>query len=126
MSSTGAGTERIADMDLTRMVDYLDWINIMTYDFHGRVVSFLEFSFVQFDLQAAGGWEQKTGHNAPLFPNNDETTTDVSPSFIKSKYNCHGAVQGYINAGVPRSKLVMGLALYGRGWQGKILLFCQG
>lgn len=65
-----------------------------------------------------GGWETKTGHNAPLYKNDDETTTDESPSFIKSKYNCHSAIQGYINDGTPRDKLVMGLALYGRGWQG--------
>ncbi|UJR07712.1 hypothetical protein I4U23_011997 [Adineta vaga] len=97
--ATGAGTERIADMDLPGMCASLDWINVMTYDFHG-------------------GWESKTGHNAPLFRNDAETTTDVSPSFIKSKYNCHGAIQGYIAAGTPRSKLVMGLGLYGRGWQG--------
>ncbi|CAF0996804.1 unnamed protein product [Adineta steineri] len=99
--ATGAGTERIADMDVAGMSTYLDWINVMTYDFH-----------------AAGGWESKTGHNAPLFKNDDETTADVAPSFIKSKYNCHEAIQGYIAAGTPRSKLIMGLGLYGRGWQG--------
>lgn len=76
---------------------------------------------LQFDVLSSGGWEQKTGHNAPLFSNNDEMTSDVSPSFIKSNYNCHGAVQGYIKAGAPRSKLVMGLPLYGRGWQGKFI-----
>ncbi|CAF1093777.1 unnamed protein product [Adineta ricciae] len=97
--ATGASTERILDMDLRGMSTYLDWINIMAYDFHG-------------------GWEAKTGHNAPLFRNDAETTTDVAPSFIKSRYNCHGAIQGYIAAGAPRSKLVLGLGLYGRGWQG--------
>ncbi|CAF1092963.1 unnamed protein product [Rotaria sordida] len=97
--AAGSSPERIADMDLPNMSTYLDWINVMTYDFHG-------------------GWEAKTGHNAPLFKNNAETTTDVPPSFIKSKYNCHEAIQDYLAAGIPRSKLVMGLGLYGRGWQG--------
>ncbi|CAF1332106.1 unnamed protein product [Adineta ricciae] len=97
--ATGAGTERIADMDLPGMANYLDWINVMTYDFHG-------------------GWEAKTGHNAPLYKNDAETATDVSPSFIKSRYNCNAAIQAYIAAGVSRSKLIMGLGLYGRGWQG--------
>ena len=32
---TGAGTERIADLDLPGMSTHLDWINVMTYDFHG-------------------------------------------------------------------------------------------
>jgi len=36
------------------VVRYLDYINVMTYDFHG-------------------GWESKTGHNAPLFARPDET-----------------------------------------------------
>jgi chitinase len=97
--ATGAGTERINDMDLPGMAAYLDFINVMTYDFHG-------------------GWEAKTGHNAPLYKNDAETATDVSPSFIKSRYNCHAAIQSYIAAGVARSKLIMGLGLYGRGWQG--------
>ena len=75
-------------------------------------------SVIELSLQAAGGWDSKTGHNAPLYANEQETVADVAPSFIKSKYNCHAAVQGYIAAGAPRSKLVMGLGLYGRGWQG--------
>ena len=34
---TGAGTERISDMDLAGMSKYyLDWINVMTYDFRGH------------------------------------------------------------------------------------------
>ncbi|CAF1325319.1 unnamed protein product [Rotaria sordida] len=97
--ATGAGTERIADMNLPGMAAYLDWFNVMTYDFHG-------------------GWETKTGHNAPLYKNNDETTSDTAPSFIKSKYNCDAAIQAYITAGVSSTKILMGLALYGRGWQG--------
>ncbi|CAF1217826.1 unnamed protein product [Rotaria sp. Silwood1] len=97
--ATGAGTERIADMNLSGMSNYLDWINVMTYDFHGS-------------------WESKTGHNAPLYKNDAETATDIAPSFIKSRYNCHASIQAYIAAGVPRSKLIMGLGLYGRGWQG--------
>lgn len=97
--ATGAGTERIEDMDLIGMIKYLDWINVMTYDFHG-------------------GWESKTGHNAPLYKNNDETVEDIAPSFIKSKYNCDAAIQSYLSIGVPSRKILLGLPLYGRGWQG--------
>ncbi|CAF1514738.1 unnamed protein product, partial [Didymodactylos carnosus] len=97
--ATGAGADKIADMDLKNMARHLDWINIMSYDFHG-------------------GWDAKTGHNAPLYANKDDQSADTAPSFIKSKYNCDKAVQGYIAAGVPPEKLVMGLALYGRGRQG--------
>lgn len=87
---------------------------IFTVSFFG-LWSFL----IDLSLQAAGGWDSKTGHNAPLYANEQETVIDVAPSFIKSKYNCHAAVQGYVEAGVPKGKLVMGLGLYGRGWQGK-------
>ena len=99
------------------MSTYLDWINVMTYDFHGEFHSF-KTSYLQLFLHATGGWESKTGHNAPLFKNDAETTTDIAPSFIKSKYNCHAAIQGYLAAGVPVQKILMGLPLYGRGWQG--------
>lgn len=70
-----------------------------------------------------GGWETKTGHNTPLYKNENETATDEPPSFIKSRYNCSAAIQSYINSGVPCEKLVMGLALYGRGWQGNTVIF---
>jgi chitinase len=70
-----------------------------------------------------GGWESKTGHSTPVYKNDNETATDVAPTFIKSKYNCNAALQAYIAAGIPRSKIVMGLALYGRGWQGEFHFF---
>jgi len=91
-------------MDLPGMLVYLDWFNVMTYDFHG-------------------GWETKTGHNAPLYKNDAETTSDIAPSFIKSKYNCDAAIQAYLAAGVPSNKILMGLPLYGRGWQGLLIKF---
>jgi chitinase len=105
-------------MDLPGMNNYLDWINVMTYDFHGK---YYLYEYAYLFISFVGGWEAKTGHNAPLYKNDAETATDVSPSFIRSRYNCHAAIQGYISAGVPRSKLIMGLGLYGRGWQGKLL-----
>jgi chitinase len=67
----------------------------------------------------AGGWEQKTGHSTPMYEDYNETATDVPPTFIKSKYNANAAIQAYIAGGIPRSQIVMGLALYGRGWQGE-------
>ncbi|CAF2181411.1 unnamed protein product [Rotaria magnacalcarata] len=70
----------------------------MTYDFHG-------------------GWESKTGHNAPLYKNNDEIISDIAPSYMKSIFNCDAAIQTYVRAGVSSQNILMGLPLYGRGWQ---------
>ena len=36
---------------------HLDLINVMAYDYHG-------------------GWEDKTGHNAPMYPRPDEVGND--------------------------------------------------
>ena len=38
---------------------YLDYINVMTYDFHGQ-------------------WEDTVGHNSPLFPLNAASSFQVS------------------------------------------------
>jgi GH18 family chitinase len=35
------------------------------------------------------------------------------------KLNCDSAIQAYLDAGVSSEKLVMGIPLYGIGWQGK-------
>ncbi len=52
---TGAGAERIADMDLPGMSTYLDWINVMTYDFHGAFFkeNFQMYNYI-FKLQVVG------------------------------------------------------------------------
>ncbi|CAF1137588.1 unnamed protein product [Adineta ricciae] len=98
-AAAGATTRTISNMDLPGMIPYLDWINVMTYDFHG-------------------GWRATTGHNAPLYKNDGEAVSDIAPSFIKSKYNCDAAIQAYLAVGVPSKKILLGLPLYGRGWQG--------
>ena len=67
----------------------LDWVNVMTYDFH------------------SGG--TRAGFNSALYNHDD-------PSNPKS--NTHDAVQAILAKGVPRSKLVAGVPFYGRGWRG--------
>ncbi|GAP63111.1 chitinase [Ardenticatena maritima] len=87
----GAGPTIINNMELAQMQQYLDFINIMTYDFHGD-------------------WENVTNFNAPLYYSPND------PSEDPINFNVHAAVQNYINAGVPREKLVLGLPFYGRSW----------
>jgi chitinase len=71
----------------------LDWINIMAYDFHGT-------------------WESSgpANHHAPLYRSecDDEATADFGDK----------AIQAYRSAGVPGSKLLLGVPFYGHGWRG--------
>ncbi|XP_051149378.1 class V chitinase CHIT5b-like [Andrographis paniculata] len=65
----------------------LDWINVMNYDYHG-------------------GWDPTaTGAHAALF---DPTSGNLSTS---------SGLRSWIEAGVPASKVCMGMPLYGRTWQ---------
>jgi len=90
-AATPAGFDKFERIDLAALSAQLDFINMMTYDFHGRWV------------------KNKTGHNAPLFAN---------PNDANPRYNVDGAVQGYLSAGVPSDKLVLGIPAYGYGWTG--------
>ncbi|MDP3561168.1 MAG: glycoside hydrolase family 18 protein [Legionellaceae bacterium] len=78
---------------IAKSVDYID---VMTYDFHGS-------------------WDQgQTGSNflsaMALDPTLDATFNDP----VLSKYNVIDAMNVYVDMGIPKSKLVIGLPLYGR------------
>lgn len=74
---------------------YLDYINVMTYDYGGT-------------------WNSKTAVNSPLYYSN--STDDENPSF----YNVSSALAKVIEAGVPASKLNMGIPFYGRLFDGVV------
>jgi len=77
---------------------YLDFINVMTYDMHGA-------------------WETTTNHHAAIYPNpNDPSGT--SPVDIKNKYNTDSAMRLYRDTyNIPASKLNVGTPFYSRGWK---------
>ena len=77
----------------TTMSQSLDWMNLMTYDYHGT-------------------WENGTNHQAALFAN----PNDSSP--LRDQYNISYTVDAYLRAGVPAEKLILGAPLYGRSWKG--------
>lgn len=56
---------------------------------------------IEFDAFVAGSWDTKTNHQANLYG---------------SPLNAHDAVQYYHSHGVARSKLVLGIPLYGRSF----------
>lgn len=71
--------------------ELFDYMNIMTYDYHG-------------------GWENFLGHNAPLYKRPDET----DPLFIEFTVNY--TMNYYLSLGATRDKMVMGIPFYGRAW----------
>ncbi|NEW06619.1 hypothetical protein GK047_11400 [Paenibacillus sp. SYP-B3998] len=91
--ASGAGPSFIGNNELASLASILDWINLMSYDFHG-------------------GWDTKGAQNAPLYYDAADTTADPI------NFNIDKAVTNYLAAGVPASKIVLGLAYYGRGWTG--------
>ena len=71
---------------------YLDWYNVMTYDFHGT-------------------WEQTTNHHANLFVSPMDPTGGAAGSFDNTIHYMLDSLK------IPKSKLVPGVAFYGRGWK---------
>ena len=87
--AVGAGARAIDPLEYAEMAAIVDWVNVMTYDFH------------------SGG--SRAGFNSALYNHDD-------PSNPRS--NTDAAVQAILSKGVPRTKLVVGVPFYGRGWRG--------
>jgi chitinase len=87
------GYDKIANLQPAEIAEIVDFINIMSYDFHG-------------------GWESTTGFASALYP------PEGSPDGPGDPYTVDYAVRTWIEAGVPPEKLNLGLPLYGRGWAG--------
>ncbi|MGW2159159.1 glycosyl hydrolase family 18 protein [Nonomuraea sp. NPDC001699] len=71
---------------------YVDWYNVMTYDFFG-------------------GWDAQ----GPTAPHSPLTTWDKIP--VPGFYT-DNAIQKLKSKGVPAAKLLLGIGFYGRGWTG--------
>ncbi|KAM8867698.1 acidic mammalian chitinase-like [Synchiropus picturatus] len=85
--SAGKGTID-AGYEIAEIARYLDFINVMTYDFHGT-------------------WETVTGHNSPLYRGSHDTGDLVY-------FNTDYAMRYWRDQGTPADKLRMGFATYGR------------
>ncbi|XP_014602332.1 PREDICTED: probable chitinase 3 [Polistes canadensis] len=90
LSAAVSPSKRVVDAgyDVISLAKYLDWISVMTYDYHGQ-------------------WDKKTGHVAPLYalPNDWERT-----------FNANFSVHYWLEQGVPPKKLVMGAPMYGQSF----------
>jgi len=88
--ATGASEVYAANTELGPLSQYLDFINIMTYDFHH-------------------GASYQTGHHANLHLSSlDAPDGDATDR----------AVELHLKAGVPPAKLNIGIPFYGRIWKG--------
>jgi chitinase len=83
------GSQNYNNMDIRGMDQYLDFWNLMAYDY-------------------AGSWDTHAGHQANIWPTGN---TKATP------FNTEQAVQHYISQGVQASKLVLGIPLYGRAFE---------
>ncbi|XP_017139015.1 probable chitinase 10 [Drosophila miranda] len=76
--------------DVPAIASYLDFINLMAYDFHGK-------------------WEKETGHNAPLY-------APSSDSEWRKQLSVDNAASLWVKLGAPKEKLVIGMPTYGRSF----------
>ncbi|XP_053663498.1 chitinase-3-like protein 1 [Anopheles marshallii] len=76
------------EYEVAGIARHVDYILLMTYDYNGS-------------------WDSSTGHNAPLSWGQVE-------SEYQRKLNVKESVKYWVRGGAPRSKLIVGLAAYGR------------
>lgn len=88
LSAAVSASKRVIDAgyEVPILAQYLDWIAMMTYDYHGS-------------------FDGKTGHNAPLY------ALDASDN-LNTNFTTHYWMQ----KGAPANKLVMGVASYGQSF----------
>ncbi|XP_076309101.1 putative chitinase 10 [Tachypleus tridentatus] len=90
-AAVSAGAENVkGGYDVPAVAAYVDFLNVMSYDFHGK-------------------WERQTGHNSPLYAPKDET------NWRKQLCIDYG-VKLWEKLGAPKDKLVIGMATYGRSF----------
>ena len=86
LTIAAADGEAAKGLEIAKIARILDWINLMTYDFYGSLTP-------------------TTGHHAALYR---------SRTAAPDSRNTQQAVDEFIKAGAPASKINIGLAFYGR------------
>ncbi|RKP54017.1 chitinase [Cohnella endophytica] len=89
--AVGVSEDNIRNIETAKLNSLVDWINLMTYDYHGN-------------------WDQVSGHQAPLYADLNDAGS--------SKGNIDYAVNTYLKAGASAKKLIVGIPFYGRSWTG--------
>lgn len=87
-----AGQDKYSKLQLSTVSKYANWINLMTFDYHGS-------------------WDKFTDIQAPLFCNPRDPSIGIAKT-----YCIDYSVNAYLKAGVPANKINLGLPFYGHGW----------
>ena len=106
-SAIGTGYDKIEDVDYKQASQYMDYIFAMTYDFFG-------------------GWNNVTGHQTALYCGSHLSAGECNGTGVDDQgnprkgpaYTIDNAIKLLLQQGVPSKKLVVGTAMYGRGWEG--------
>ena len=88
--ATGADEAYVQNTELGELHKYIDFLNIMTYDFYN-------------------GWHNVNGHHSNYLPS-------AKPEMDKN--SVVNAVDMHLNAGFPVEKINLGIPFYGRIWKG--------
>lgn len=106
-SAIGAGYDKIEDVDYAAASQYMDYIFAMTYDFFG-------------------GWNNVVGHQTALNCGSHMSQAACDGTGLDDKgeprkgpaYTITNAIDLLLAQGVDAKKLVVGAAMYARGWSG--------
>ncbi|SEE56514.1 Por secretion system C-terminal sorting domain-containing protein [Tenacibaculum sp. MAR_2010_89] len=86
-SAMSADPRKLDGFNWNKLSNSMDYFNMMTYDMNG-------------------GWSNKAGHNAPVYP-----YANAEVSF----FNWQATLQKLVDNGVPKNKICFGAPFYGRG-----------
>ncbi|MFD9485939.1 glycosyl hydrolase family 18 protein [Streptomyces sp. NPDC059991] len=92
VTADGSANGKMDQADYAGAAQYVDWYNVMTYDFFGA-------------------WDAK----GPTAPHSPLTSYNGIPI---AGFHTDAAIQKYKAKGIPASKLNLGIGFYGRGWTG--------
>lgn len=91
----GVSATHMGNIEWSKVITYMDMINLMTYDFFGT-------------------WDAVTNHNSPLY----------APAQGEPSFNLNAAFKALTNTyGVPSTKVNIGAAFYGHSFNGATKLF---
>ncbi|KAM9859976.1 acidic mammalian chitinase-like [Aulostomus maculatus] len=77
--------------EVNKIAMHLDFLNVMTYDFHGH-------------------WEAATGHNSPLYRSGVDSGSHID-------HNINSSMSHWLALGAPAEKLLLGFPTYGRTYR---------